>query len=282
MNIEQILRNPQLRIGRNEELIASETYFKGRINFYVSENNEIAANSWAILYSIFNVQNNYIKIFELFELGEYYLAWCQLEGIEIAIKSILKHHKFIDDEYKILFIKEYVLKLQSLFPYKLFGSSELVKKEIRCSICDSIISLRNRCIHKKGELYMGEMCSFIVTKSEMVGMSLVNEPFNKYSVIGVTKKDDDTYKYPQIDFLMSIIDHPFTEWRTKDSKVLESHEKFNSGRNEECPCRSRKKYKKCCLKKDGIEFDHTEFILKYPTIKSQQNNTFSKNPTRLG
>jgi hypothetical protein len=269
MNIEQILRNPILRVGKkaNNEEIAR--YFSEKIASYVVSNDEQSANSWSILNTIFTTQNEYLEIFELFADSDYYKAWCQLERIEIAIKNILRHFSFVQDEYKILFIKEYVGKLQSLFPYKVFGSSEIVKKEIRCSICDSIISLRNRCIHKKGELYMGEFCTHIITQSELIGLSAVYSPFNKYSVLGVTGKENDNFNYQLIDFLMDIIDHPFNQWSTEHYRILEDHSKYSTKRNEKCPCGSQQKYKKCCLVKAGVELEHTDFKLKYPTMKSK-------------
>lgn len=269
MNIEQILRNPHLLYTKSHDTKAIFDYFVAKIIRHVECGQELQANSTAILQSIFKIQVDYNNVFELFSVQKYYTAWCLLERIEIAVKGVLRHYSFIEDEYYVLCIKEYVKKLQGLYPYKIFGSSEYVKKETRCSICDSIITLRKRCSHKKGELYMGEICTYIITKSEMIGMSIVDEPFNKYSVMGVTKDEDDPYKYKNIDFLLSVIDHPFNQWKTESYKIFEPHSKFSIPRNEPCPCGSELKYKKCCLPKPGVEMDHTQFIMKQPTMKTR-------------
>jgi len=269
MNIEQILREPQLRVNQREYTERVTDYFIQKKQNCVDAGDEQGANRWAILNSLLGIQNDYIKVFELLADQDYYRGWCLLERIEIAVKLVLCHYQPNGDEYKILFIQQYVRQTQKLFPYQLFGSSEFVKKEVRCSICNSLITLRKRCEHKKGKLYMGEFCGHVITQADFIGMSMVTEPFNKYSVMGVTGKEDDSYRYPQIDFLLSIIDHPFNEWRTKDYKILDNHANYHAGRNEDCPCGSKMKYKKCCLLKAGVELDHTEFFLRYPTLKSQ-------------
>lgn len=274
MNIEQILRSPQTRVPVNDDNDPVKIFMTANKLNCAESDNETGAKRWALLEMIYTAQNNYLRVFKLLADKDYYVAWCVLERIEIAIKTILRHYTFIDDEYKILFIQEYVTKLQRLFPYKLFASSEFVKKEVRCSICNNIISLRNRCGHRKGEFYKGEHCSHLITNAEILAIAIVEKPFNKYSVANVTGKDNDPYCYPLIDYLLSIIDHPFNEWDTRESKILENHALYTAGRNDKCPCGSKLKYKKCCLKKAGVELPHTDFILRQPTV-----NTFGKIPT---
>lgn len=268
MNIEQILRNPQRRVLNNDADLATRTFFTENKARCIAENNEAGANHWALLYLIYTAQSNYINFFELVEQKKYYAAWCLLERIEISVKGILRLYTFIEDEYKILFIQVYVQKLQGLFPYAHFASSEYVKKEIRCSICDSVVTLRKRCEHKRGELYMGKLCYYIISKSEFIGLSVVTEPFNKYAVLGVTN-EEDPYKYPALNFLLTVIDHPFNEWEIEKYKILEPHQNFRTERNDKCPCLSGKKYKHCCLRKAGVELDHIDIILKEPTLKTR-------------
>jgi hypothetical protein len=117
---------------------------------------------------------------------------------------------------------------------------------------------------------MGKVCAHHIEQAHLLGMSIVDVPFNKYSVMGVTSKADDTYHYPQIEFLMRIIDHSFNQWSTTNRKIFKPHGGYTAGRNEKCPCGSDKKYKNCCLAKLGVETDHTDFLLKYPTLKSKQ------------
>jgi hypothetical protein len=195
-SIEQILREPLRRVIDETTSEPVSLMLESLKASFVSANNEIGANSIAIQQAVFEIQNNYIRVFKLFKNKDFYAAWCLLERIEIDIKWLLRHYDPIDDEYKILFIKQYVHQLQGLFPYKLFGSSEYIKKLAKCSICGTVITLRNRCRHKKGELYMGQRCSHEILEAEMLAIAVVEVPFNKYSVFGVTSKEDDPYSYP--------------------------------------------------------------------------------------
>jgi hypothetical protein len=133
MNIEQILRTPQ-QLRSKDETEATTAFLAGELDRYVADADEANANKWALLGMIFEAQTNYRQIFSLFEVEEYYVAWCLLERVELLIKRILRLYYFVNDEYQIHFIFEYVRKLQSLFPYKVFGSSEYIKEIVRCSI----------------------------------------------------------------------------------------------------------------------------------------------------
>ncbi|WP_121811319.1 SEC-C metal-binding domain-containing protein [Mucilaginibacter kameinonensis] len=276
MNIEQILRTPQ-QLRSKAETDTINTYLTAQLESAIAAADEPNANKWALLSMIFEAQMDYLRVYALFESEEYYAAWCLLERIEIAIKGIFRLYQFVEDEYRIKFIFEYIRKLQSLFPYKVFGSSEYIKEIVRCGICNELVTLRKRCGHVKGQLYMGKMCVHEIEQSHFVGMSIVDVPFNKYSVMGVTSKTDDSYHYPQIEYLMSVIDHPFNEWQTKNYKIFKPHREYQTGRNEKCPCGSSKKYKSCCLTKPGIETDHTDFLLTYPTLKSKLKMNQLKN-----
>ncbi len=271
MNIETILRTPQQK--RSPDLITEVCEFLARQKAAsVARGDEKEANAIFIREGIFKIQNDYWDCFDLIGKGQCYLCWCKLEQIEIAVKFILNHHWPVEDEYSIKFIREYTEKFQKLFPYKLFASSEIVKIDKYCSICDTKVSLRNSCSHIKGQIYMGESCHHRVTKAEVVGISLVKDPFNKYAVAGIAPKDDgsmeDPYNYKSLEYLYSLLDSPFDRWRSEEYKIFEPHSKYRETRNDKCPCGSGQKYKTCCLKKEGVELDHTQLYLENPTKKS--------------
>jgi hypothetical protein len=113
---------------------------------------------------------------------------------------------------------------------------------------------------------MGKMCGYEVHEADFLALALVQEPFNRYAVVGVTCKEDDPYKYPEIEFLMKVIDHPFNKWRFENYDISDPHENYKVGRNDPCPCGSKVKYKNCCLKLDGVKMSHTQFLLEEPTI----------------
>ena len=155
-------------------------------------------------------------------------------------------------------IKEY----QKLFPYQYFFSRECIIKAEKCSICDKPISLRHPCGHKVGKLYMGELCTRIVTDLEYVAISIVSDPFDKYAIL---KLQEQEYNYGMLENLMKEIDSPFDEFQIETVKVLKPEYK-NIGRNEKCPCGSNKKYKKCHLGTKDELMDHLKIqLLKHPT-----------------
>lgn len=194
-NIEKTLRMPIEQFIKPEIVEAVRFELHSLKASFILTDNEEGANHIAVKECIFEIQNNYISVLRLLQNADYYAAWRLLERVEIDIKFLLRHYEPTTDEYKILFIKKYVSQLQQLFPYKLFASSEYVKKDVRCNICGAKITLRNRCSHKKGELYMGKMCGYEVHEAEFLAIALVSDPFNRYAVAGVTCKEDDPYKY---------------------------------------------------------------------------------------
>ena len=116
---------------------------------------------------------------------------------------------------------------------------------------------------------MGERCAHEILEADMLAIAVVAAPFNKYSVFGVTSKEDDAYSYSAIEFLVNVIDHPFNRWRFENYEVYEPHAKYKEGRNDPCPCGSKKKYKNCCLKQNGVKVPHTQFYLEEPTINGR-------------
>jgi hypothetical protein len=66
------------------------------------------------------------------------------------------------------------------------------KTKKKCSVCDKDVSIRNPCGHFVGEIYNGEMCFRIVTEVKVLGMSLVENPGNKFYVMFI--QDEKTGK----------------------------------------------------------------------------------------
>jgi hypothetical protein len=218
------------------------------------------------LENILLVQNEYHRSFELLKTGQYYEAWCELEKAEITLNSLEPHLSIETDRFGLCEIKDKVLKLQSLFPYKIFMSPEILILEEKCSICGAIITPRKQCEHKVGEIYAGAFCFRLVTKMQPIGMSFVEKPVQKYSVPFLhdekTNQKVDQYDYSLLKYLMTKIHAPFEKWRYEISERLLPHSKFFAlGRNDRCPCGSGEKYKKCCLLREGVKQTHYEFIL---------------------
>lgn len=242
---------------------------------YVSIDDQQQAKLLWIYQTIVKIHSEYRQAFDLLKAKKYYDGWCKLERVEIIFRRLKKHFSFDKSLYYLWHIEKSVKNLQVLFPYRLFASSELLKKKKICSVCDKEVTIRNSCSHIVGEIYNGEMCYRVVTESEVLGIALVENPGNKYSVMFLkdekTDAQIDHYNYDTIDYLFDLINWPYESW---DLEVSEKEVKDNSwgkvGRNDTCPCGLNKKYKNCCMKK---KIPHYEFIVTNPTNKRLLTNT---------
>lgn len=221
------------------------------------------------------IQKTYLEVFLKLKNGEYYEAWCSLEQIELKLKFLTPHQDFIlgdKSSYKLDFIGEHVERYQGLFPYKIFMSPEFLEEETLCSTCNKRISIRKPCGHKLGEIYDGEQCSRIVTKCKVLGMAFVTNPVQKYSVgfpIDPKSKGKidqiDPYDYTLPRYLMKRLEAPFDGWEVEWTKRRHPHSRYRDiGRNDPCPCESKRKYKKCCLNGEGVLRPHCMFSFSVP------------------
>lgn len=123
---------------------------------------------------------------------------------------------------------------------------------------------------------MGEMCYHIIEDAELLGIALVKNPLEKYTVIFPQGME---YNYFMLENLMPRLDTPYDRWYVDILKEKNSSYK-GVGRNDKCPCGSDKKYKKCCL---GIEKEitnhHRITLLDNPNVEPIQiksGNTWKK------
>jgi len=218
---------------------------------------------WCLEQSL-KVQELYIEAFKKMKNGQFYRAWCDFEQAEMTLHFLEKHNLTDWSHFHLNFIQEYIEKWQSLFPYKIFMSPEILELEKVCTICRQVISIRKPCGHRVGEIYNGEMCCREVTKMEVPSISFVKNPAQKYSVGFLpdpkTGKIHDHYNYEVVKYAVSALNSPFDRWDVTKTKRRQPHSRFRSvGRNNPCPCESGKKYKNCCLKQDGVLRPHLEF-----------------------
>ena len=220
----------------------------------ISNNNEEAANYYWCLRQIYLIQSHYLSAFYNMKEKKFADAWLLLDQADIELGSLEENFDIYNgsDSFHLVFIGETIKKYQRLFPYKYFLSRENIIKSEKCSICDQKISLRHPCGHKVGKLYMGELCVRIITECQFVAMSIVTDPFDKYTYLQV---EDKEYNYSMVEKLMSEIDTPYDNFDIECKKVLKP-EYSKKTRNEKCPCGSGKKYKKCHLGTDDELMDH--------------------------
>ena len=246
----------------------------------VTAGNELEAKAIWCLEHVAETHQLYQKMFEQLQAERFYDAWCSLEQVELALSRLRPHIGESWKTYRLDFIDEKTSALQSLYPYKLFMSPEFIELEKRCNICDNIISIRRPCGHRVGEIYQGRYCCRIVSKSDIVSISLVESAIQKYSVPFTTDpntgKIHDHYNYSAVNYLTERWPSPYHDWKVTWTKTFHPKERFGSlRRNDKCPCESGKKYKACCLRKQGILRQHLVFDFLYALPKNLQTNEFS-------
>ncbi len=96
---------------------------------FVKDGNQEQAKVLWVFQTIIEIHKLYINAFNLLKNKSYYQAWCQLERIEITFSSLKKHFSFDKKQYFLWHIEKSVKNLQVIFPYRLFGSSEILKKK---------------------------------------------------------------------------------------------------------------------------------------------------------
>lgn len=227
----------------------------------ISHGDELLANKLWVYESILTAHQYYNEAFKLLRQKKYVQGWNLLERAEIEIGGLKNHLHLVKENYKIKYVENMVQRLQTLFPYRLFASSELLEKEIKCSICEQRVSLRNPCGHRVGELYMGERCLRIVSECDVLGIALVENPVNKYSVMFNESEDldfRDKEQFGLVNYILSIVKSPYDQWRVEISEKFFPHESYdNLKADDECPCNSGEKYQNCCLAQPGVSgFDY--------------------------
>lgn len=207
-------------------------------------------------------RRRFIACFELIRTQKFYRAWCELEIIEIALTTIIKN-PFLDvHEFQIPDLRTMVEQWQSLFPYHTFASPEFVIKKARCSICGCSMHPWGTCSHTKGLVYAGRQCVRIIEECEAIGISIVKDPVQKYSVFFIVDEDDDRrdiYDYSMVTFVSDRLNSAFDRWRGIWGHALHPHEMFaGKAPADSCPCGSGQSYANCCLSQPGVMRPHLQ------------------------
>jgi len=238
----------------------------------IQNNNEDSANYLWCLRQIYNIQKYFLSVYANIKIGKYENAWNQLERTDIELSFLEsnfdKEYSLFNDIYHLSFIKKMIKEYEKLFPYQYFMSREGIIKSEECSICGKKVNIRNRCPHKLGKLYLGEMCSYKVTDYQLLSMAIVKDPFDKYTVI---HPEGLEYNYKMLEILISNLSSPYEKWYIDETQVVKP-EYQNIGRNTLCPCGSLKKFKKCCINTDNIYSQHYRI-----NFLSKPRNSFNEN-----
>ena len=227
----------------------------------IDRSDEKTANYMWCLRQVYRIKKNYTLAYKDLIAQKYENAWEAFNISDMEL-SFLEEQEEVDvssfpRRYGLDFIKLMIPRYQKLFPYQFFFSRESIIKEEKCSICGKRISLRHGCGHKVGHLYMGEQCCRKVTDIQFLGLSIVTDPFDKYSVLQIQGQE---YNYEMLELLMKNLHSPYDPWYLEEIPVIKEEYK-NLGRNIPCPCGSGKKYKNCCMGTKKIYTTHYKITL---------------------
>lgn len=239
----------------------------------ISQGDQFEAKNLWCLEQVSKVISHYLNVYEFLRFNNFFKAWCEIERVDIEMSFLRKHLSYSDNKYKLLFIEEKIKDLEKLFPYEHFLSREAVVKSWSCSICKKVITIRNRCEHKPGEIYNGELCLKVAGDIEFIGVSIVKNPFDKYTVLFPEGME---YDYGAIIELMKFWKHPYEKWKLISFREVKKEYK-EIGRNNLCPCGSQRKYKKCCLISGEDSYPHHRVLLESKNaeeFKGQKPKTF--------
>lgn len=250
-----------LCLSRNEELtnVRILNYIEDKLQKSININDEDEANKYWYWKSTLLVKQNYFKVFELMKNNKFEESWNMLEMMEKQINIMLDNIGDCVDNFGVKYIQEKVNYLQKLFPYSLFFSREMVVLEAHCSICEKKNTIREGCQHIPGKLYMGKICQRIITKADLIGVSIVSNPKDKYAIAHINKKE---YNYELLQYFLANIDDPYDDFVVEESYVLKV-EYQGIDDNSLCPCGSETAYKDCCKGTKRERIIHKNIILKH-------------------
>jgi len=243
-----------LEIEKYKPLIEIE-----KISFKQKNDEEPLLFIWFCL-SVIHAAETFHEVFVLLKEREYYKAWNELAQIEIIINNIKLNIPDYSKYATCSFLENSTVKLQKIYPYKLFTSIVMVDTKEECSICGSSMNPFTGCEHIRGKVYSGEVCYSVVYDGIFVGVDFVEKPSAKCAV--VFDEIDNPEKYILLEYIIPKLPNEYTKWDYKILTKYEPHSNYTIGRNEKCPCLSGKKYKHCCMNDPkGIKYEHYEFLL---------------------
>ena len=205
----------------------------------------------------------YLSSWEHLLGNRFFEGWKLLEQVEIACATMHRNRVIALDGLDYDAMAAQVAEWQKTFPYKVFISPEMVAGWKECSVCRRATDPWSGCTHRKGRVYMGVQCVHIVHDVQFVGMSLVLDPVQKYSVAFPDKVD--TFNYDVVRFVRDRVTSPRSRWTCRKELARHPHELFaQHSASSECPCGSGATYGACCLNASGVIRPHMQFTFSEP------------------
>lgn len=212
----------------------------------VKNNDETLANSQYVFKQYLLMFYNLIKFYKLLKSREYKSSWDKLQD---CIDDAHYIGRFTSDRLEIPSLLKLFRSYESLYPYKVFASSEYVIHKSHCSLCGKPMQSL-QCPHIRGNLYWGNPAAEIVDEiTEFRAIALVSHPENKRCVIELP--DDgrsEAEKFKKLDLFLDLNVPPLQHFTIDSAIEIRTKPVKQVGRNSPCSCGSGIKFKKCCGK----------------------------------
>ena len=180
----------------NEEKVNNKL-FEEIIDISKVRNDELLANSSFVFKQYLSLFYSLCEYFSMLEKYDFELSWSKLQDCLYIIYWVKRFTKS-DNLLDIRKIYSLLDCYESLYPYTVFISSEIIVKKSYCSICKKRESDLN-CPHIKGNLYWGELALNVVDDMDFKGFALVTNPLDKRCVVKMIK--DKSYNYNEFKLL---------------------------------------------------------------------------------
>jgi hypothetical protein len=236
-----------------------------------AEGNAEAANDLWRLATALRVKQEYLCAFRSLKEGRHMDAWRALERCEIETIFLIKNSTVeFQRMAHINTIAHYVRLWQSLFPYSLFASPGFLIGHHTCSICGQKVLPSSACSHQKGKLYAGQLCLQVAHDIELMEVSLVKNPVQKYSVF------DLDYDYRVVNFVLERLLTPFDGWNVSKTTRSYPREAFASVQlDARCPCQqSDLTFGDCCAKNPVVSIPHLDIAFEIPFSSELSHEVF--------
>ncbi|MCG2721025.1 MAG: SEC-C domain-containing protein [Thermodesulfovibrionales bacterium] len=188
-------------------------------------------------------------------------SWNSLQDSMDHLRSVKKISN--GTEMRLLdFLENQLIDLEKLYPYNMFFSMGVKVDWFECSICGKDID-SIECEHTKGELYRGKVAYGIAKNIGYVDhVGIVKYPADKRCVV---QYDDDGPQFEVLRYVTGLLTsqkmRPLSFHHLHFSQRTKKNPEFKKlPRNAVCFCGSGRKFKKCCISKEFVEFDHIDIV----------------------
>lgn len=223
---------------------------------YANGSDEIQ-NDISILETYVAFFRSYGSLWRKISSGHYSESWVTLQDANDSLRLIRRWSGLT-----LAPLVEQLGALESLYPYKIFASVGWAVGWYECSICGNDID-SFECSHRRNELYRGQRaCAIARNMLAMDHVALVEHPVDKRCVITIP---DDAPGFSGLEYLAEALNRRHLRvsnfggvaW---GKKQVPNSDYTKIGRNDQCHCRSGKKFKRCCFDKKFREIDHAEIL----------------------